>query len=168
MRRLNVSKGDEATLTTDITSSIIKDMIRVVLDTNILVAGLSSQRGASHCLLRHVLGRTLHVAASPSVWLEYESVLKRKEICAMHGLSKPEVDDFLDALAILVEPVCMNYLWRPQLRDPKDEMVFETALNAGADALVTFNQRDFRPAATHFGLVLLSPADCLNRLENPR
>ncbi len=83
----------------------------------------------------------------------------------MHGLSGIEIDRFLDALAILVEPVSMNYLWRPQLRDPKDEMVLETALNACADALVTFNQRDFQPAADNFRLRLLLPAACLLLME---
>lgn len=139
--------------------------MRVVLDTNILVAGLVSQRGASHLLLRHALARRLHLLAAPALWLEYESVLKRPEIRQMHGLPERDVDTLMDALAIVVEPVSINYLWRPQLRDAKDEMVLETALNGGADALVTFNQRDFLPAAQRFHLPLLSPANCLALLE---
>lgn len=109
--------------------------------------------------------RRLHLLAAPALWLEYESVLKRPEMQRMHGLSGSDVDVFLDALAILVEPVSLHYRWRPQLRDPKDEMVLETALNASADALVTFNQRDFLPAAEHFGLRLLLPATCLALLK---
>ena len=139
--------------------------MRAVLDTNVLVAGLCSQQGASHALLRHVLARRLHIVAVPALWLEYEDVLKRAEIQRMHRLPVDEIDAFLDALAILVEPVSVNYLWRPQLRDPKDEVFFETALNAGVDALVTFNQRDFQPAATAFRLPLLRPAACLALLE---
>jgi len=84
----------------------------------------------------------------------------------MHGLSMDGVDNFLDALALLVEPVDLHYLWRPQLNDPADEMVLETALNARADALVTFNLRDFSAAAKRFGLHLLTPAECLSVLEN--
>lgn len=83
----------------------------------------------------------------------------------MHKLSVADVDEFLDGLAILVEPVNMSYLWRPQLRDPKDEMVLETALNGRADALVTFNRSDFRPAAAKFLLPVLLPGECLARLE---
>ena len=139
--------------------------MRVVFDSNILVAGLCSKRGASHGLLRHALVRRLHLLAAPALWLEYESVLKRPEMQRMHGLSGSDVDVFLDALAILVEPVSLHYRWRPQLRDPKDEMVLDTALNASAHALVTFNQRDFLPAAEHFGLRLLLPATCLALLK---
>lgn len=139
--------------------------MRAVLDTNVLVAGLSSRQGASHQLLRHALAQRLRVLAAPALWLEYEDVLKRPDIQRLHGLPHPQVDAFLDALATVVEPVPLHYAWRPQLRDPKDEMVLEAALNAGADALVTFNQRDFLPAAQHFQLRLLSPAHCLALLE---
>jgi putative PIN family toxin of toxin-antitoxin system len=149
----------------DIARGIIRHIMRLVLDTNILVAGLASRRGASHGLLRHVLDRRLRMLAAPALWLEYESMLRRAEIRGLHGLSDAQIEDFLDALAVLMEPVNMNYLWRPQLNDPKDEMVLEIALNAGADALVTFNLRDFRAAAQRFALRLLTPADCLAMLE---
>lgn len=59
------------------------------------------------------------------------------------------------------EPVHLSYLWRPQLRDPNDEMVLETALNAGADALVTFNTKDFAEAVKRFNLKLLTPSECV-------
>jgi putative PIN family toxin of toxin-antitoxin system len=139
--------------------------MRVVLDTNVLVAALSSKRGASYALMRHVESRRLIPLSSPALWLEYEAVLKRPEIRAMHGLTVSRVDDFLDAFAILVTPVSLYYRWRPQLPDPKDEMVFETALNAHADALISFNRRDFVQAARRFALRLSSPAECLILLE---
>jgi predicted nucleic acid-binding protein len=47
------------------------------------------------------------------------------------------------------------------LRDPNDEMVLETALNAAADALVTFNTKDFVDAASRFSLKLITPAECI-------
>lgn len=65
----------------------------------------------------------------------------------------------LDTLAVHVEPVHLNYLWRPQLLDPNDEMVLETALNTSADALVTFNIEDFADAANRFSLKLVTPAE---------
>jgi predicted nucleic acid-binding protein len=112
-----------------------------------------------------VLNRRLTILAAPALWLEYEDVLKRADIRRLHQLSSAEVDAFLDALAILTEPVNIHFRWRPQLRDAKDEMVLETALNASAEALVTFNQRDFHPACMRFGLRLLQPAECLTLLE---
>jgi putative PIN family toxin of toxin-antitoxin system len=142
--------------------------MRAVLDTNVLVAGLGSRQGASHALLRRVVSRQLTMLASPALWLEYECMLQRPDISRLHGLSQAQVGQFLDALAGLVEPVNVRYAWRPQLNDPNDEMVLDVALNAGADALVTFNVRDFRPAAQRFFLRLLTPSECLSRLEQPR
>jgi predicted nucleic acid-binding protein len=43
----------------------------------------------------------------------------------------------------LIEPVKVHFEWRPQSRDPHDEMVIAAALNGRADALVTFTVKDF-------------------------
>jgi predicted nucleic acid-binding protein len=44
-------------------------------------------------------------------------------------------------------------------------MVFETAVNGQADAIVTFNQKDFAMTAKRFSLALLPPAEALSLLE---
>lgn len=137
----------------------------VILDTNVLVAGLSSRNGASHQLLRRCNEGEFSIIASVPLWLEYEATLKRAEIRKMHGLSARDIDDLLNILAVAVKPTALHYLWRPQLSDPGDEMVLETALNGAADALVTFNLADFQPAAGRFGLKLLLPADFLKLLR---
>ena len=142
----------------DITFNMIP---RLVLDTNILVTALCNRDGASHLLIRWVLTDKISLLASPPLWLEYEAVLKRPEIRLRHGISIENIDILLDTLAAHVEPVHLNYLWRPQLRDPNDEMVLETALNAAADALVTFNIKDFAAAAKRFTLKLVTPAECI-------
>jgi predicted nucleic acid-binding protein len=67
-------------------------------------------------------------------------------------------------LCLRVEPVHLHYLWRPQLRDPADEMVLETALNGRADALVTLNIGDFA-AAAHFRLAVMTPGAFLRQLN---
>lgn len=140
-------------------------MISAVLDTNILVAGLTSRAGASHQLLLGAIDRRFEILASPPLWLEYESVLKRAEIMRLHGLDRADIDDFLDGLATVVRPVHFHYLWRPQLRDPKDEMVLETTMNGQADVLVTFNIVDFRAAMARFSPRLMTPSAFLAELE---
>ena len=139
--------------------------VRALLDTNILVAGLSSQLGASFVLIEQALEGRFEMLASPALWLEYEAVLKRADFKALHQLSEADVDDILNALAGVVVPVQSHYLWRPQLRDPNDEMVLEAAVNGQASCLVTLNMRDFVPAASRWRLKLLSPSDFLQFLE---
>jgi len=84
------------------------------------------------------------------------------------GLAAPEVQRFVDGVAALVHPVTSHFVWRPQLKDPGDEMVLEAAVNGMADAIVTFNQRDFDPAASRFGVQILLPRDVLMALHAPQ
>jgi putative PIN family toxin of toxin-antitoxin system len=134
--------------------------IRVLLDTNILVAGFVSQAGASYQLLSYALDKQFVFLATPALWLEYEAVLKRPEMIELHGFSSMQVDDILHGLAACVEP-----LWRPQLRDPNDEMVLEAAVNGSAQYLVTVNTRDFAVASDRFGIKVCLPGYFLKILE---
>ena len=59
----------------------------------------------------------------------------------------------------------MRYRWRPQLRDPGDEMVLETAVNGRATAIVTFNRRDYGGASETFLIEVLSPSEALRRVR---
>ncbi len=103
--------------------------------------------------------------ASVALALEYEAVCSRPEHRLAAGLSENELNVFVDAIIALAQPVTMHFLWRPQLRDPCDEMVLETAINGEADVLVTFNARDFGAAPGHFGVDLLLPREVIVRLR---
>ncbi len=97
--------------------------------------------------------------------MECESVLKRDEVRALHGFSVKQIDKVLSALAVWVHPVLLHYVWRPQLRDPGDEMVLEAAVNAQVLAIVTHNTRDFAAVAPSFGLQVLTPAQTILMME---
>lgn len=142
-------------------------MKRVVLDTNVLVAASRSQQGASFALLMALRTGRFRILASVPLFLEYEAVLKRPEQLATGPRSATMVDAFLDALSLWAEPIHLFYLWRPQLRDPADEMVLETALNGRADVLVTFNVHDFAPAE-RFALPVLTPMEFLGQLNQEK
>jgi putative PIN family toxin of toxin-antitoxin system len=138
---------------------------RVVLDTSVIVAGLRSRSGASNAVLRLVAIGRLTLLATPPLFLEYEDVLKRAEQQMEHGLAPEAIDEFLAELAALIEPVEVHYRWRPQLRDPNDEMVLEAAIHGSADALVTHNIADFARAGERFDIAVLRPADILGRVK---
>ena len=133
-----------------------------VLDTNVLVAAVRSPAGASAELLRRVLQQRVPVLCSVPLFLEYEDVLSRPEHLAASGAQLRDVQNLLDVLAGVVVPVTIQFLWRPQLRDPKDDMVLELAVNGLGQGrpvtLITFNQRDFLPQATAFGVPVIGPA----------
>jgi putative PIN family toxin of toxin-antitoxin system len=141
-------------------------MLRIVLDTDVVVAALRSRDGASNALIRAVAMGRLRALVTPALFLEYEAVLKRAEQRIVHGLSLTEVDGFLSALASASEPVEVSFQWRPQLADPNDEMVLEAAVNGAADALVTHNVKDFVKGAARFGLRVLRPGELLKELRS--
>lgn len=140
-------------------------MLRVVLDTSVIVSAFRSRRGASFVLLTAVRMQRLVVLATPSLFLEYEAVLKRAEQRAASGLSLGDVDTVLRGLAAAIEPVEVRLTWRPQLRDPGDELVLEAAINGRAAALVTHNVRDFQAAGRRFGLRIARPWELLEEIR---
>lgn len=138
---------------------------RIVLDTSVVVAGLRTRSGAGNAVLRLVANRRLVLLATPPLFLEYEDVLKRPEQRLAHGLTPEAIDEFLAELAALVEPVELHFLWRPQVRDPNDEMVLEAAINGQGDALVTYNVADFALAGERFAIPIVRPADLLKKVR---
>jgi predicted nucleic acid-binding protein len=137
---------------------------RTVLDTDVLVAAVRSDRGASRVLLTAALQQRYPALASVPLMLQYESVLKRLEHLAAAGITAEDVDVLLDAVARVAEPIQISYLWRPLLSDPTDDLVLETAVNGRASAIVTFNRQDFRAAENRFGIDILTPGTAVQRL----
>ena len=137
--------------------------MHLVLDTNVLVAGLRSPAGASAALIERALDRRFTLLLSVALVLEYEATCSDPAQRIASGLSVSEIGTIVSALCAVAEPVRSWFLWRPQLRDPADEMVLEAAVNGSADALVTFNRRDFGDVPETFGIELLSPRQALRR-----
>ena len=140
-------------------------MLRIVLDTSVVVAAVRTRLGAGNAVLRLVAQRRVVALATPPLFLEYEDALKRPEHQLVHGLTPEAVDQFLAELAALLEPVEVHFQWRPQSRDPNDEMVLEAAINGQADALVTYNTKDFAEAGERFRISVLRPGDLLKKVK---
>lgn len=138
--------------------------MKVVLDTDVMVAAVESAAGASRQLLIRALSGELAVACSPSLFVEYEAVLTRPERLAAAGTTASTVRALLDTLAEVVEPVSLDFRWRPTGSDPDDELVLETAINGEASMIVTFNIRHMASAAD-FGIAVMRPANALKTLQ---
>jgi putative PIN family toxin of toxin-antitoxin system len=132
-------------------------MLQLVVDTNVLVAGLRSKRGASFELIRLLAENRFRLNISVALALEYEDVLKRPGLVT--GISETEIDAFLDyvlASSTLLPSVSRV---RPSLRDPDDERILEVAVQCGA-TIVTHNASDFA-GATRFGIGVKTPLEIL-------
>lgn len=140
--------------------------MRLVLDTAVMVAALRSNRGASNQLLAAGLQRRYALLTSVPIMLEYEAVLTRSEHLDAAGLTREDVCVLLDTVAAVSEPIVLHFLWRPQVADPDDDMVLETAANGRADGIATFNLRDLAGPARRFSLVAERPGVLLRRLQS--
>jgi len=125
---------------------------------------MRSPTGASAAIIRKVRQGEVALLLSVPLAMEYEAVCVRPEHQLAAGLSEQEVCVFLDAVIAIAEPVKIHYLWRPQLRDPSDEMVLETAVNGRANLLITFNVRDYGTAPARFGIEVMTPREAVERI----
>ena len=136
-----------------------------VLDTNVVIAAVGSDQGASRQFLLGALKGRFEILLSVALMLEYEAVLTRPEHLAASGLNSRDVGHILDDLAAVGRLVRLAFRWRPTLQDAADHMVLETAVNGGAGAIVTFNQRDFLRGVQGFACRLITPAAALQELR---
>ncbi len=132
-----------------------------VIDTNILVSELMSNRGASYKILLLMPKGKFEFHLSVPLVCEYEAVLKRSELKLTW--TNDEIDELLDILCLLGAKHKIWYLWRPLLNDVGDEFVAELAVTAQAEAVVTQNVRDFK-GLERFGIAILTPKAFLQRI----
>jgi len=135
--------------------------LQLVLDTNVMISGLRSQRGAAYKLLQTLNNPRWQINVSTSLLLEYEDVLKRPGM--VPGLSHQAIDIWLDGVCAIAARHSIFYLWRPLSNDPKDDFLLELAIRAQADFLITYNKRDLR-AASLFGIALATPKEFLEQV----
>ncbi|MBI4827180.1 MAG: putative toxin-antitoxin system toxin component, PIN family [Nitrospirae bacterium] len=131
---------------------------QIVIDTNVIVSALRSQRGASYKLLMEIGSDKFDVNISVPLVLEYEDAAKR--LIGKIRLTKRDIEDVLDYICSEAKRWKIFYLWRPYLKDPKDDMVLELAVTSKSDFIVTYNKRDFQNIRT-FGLRVVTPKEIL-------
>jgi putative PIN family toxin of toxin-antitoxin system len=136
-------------------------MRRAVLDTNVIISGLRSRRGASFRILSSVGSGFFEHTMSVALAFEYEDAIKRSG-SGIH-LPKSVVEDILDFLCASARQQEVHFLWRPTLPDPKDDMVLEVAVHGGCEAIVTYNVADFR-GSERFGVKVIEPQEFLKLL----
>jgi putative PIN family toxin of toxin-antitoxin system len=133
--------------------------IKIVIDTNVIVSALRSRRGFSFKLLSIIDDKRFEVFISVPLILEYEDAVKREKTNIK--LIKSEIDDVLDFICSVANERKIFYLWRPFLKDPKDDMILELAVESECDYIITFNIKDFIGIET-FGIKTLTPKEFIN------
>lgn len=134
---------------------------QIVLDTNVIVAGLRSRRGSAFRLLTLVGTEQFDIHLSVPLVMEYRDVLSREDLNL--ALSAADIEALIEFYCSVAVKHQIFFLWRPYLLDPKDDMVLELAVTAGCDSVVTYNHRDFI-GIEKFGIRAITPAELLQEI----
>ena len=133
---------------------------RIVIDTNVVVSAIRSRRGASFRLLSEVGRGRFEATISVPLVVEYASALYEHKPT---NISDDDVETVLNYLCAAARQQEIFYLWRPGLRDPKDDMVLEVAVAGRCQTIVTYNVRDFA-GVEKFGLRAVTPFPFLQEI----
>jgi putative PIN family toxin of toxin-antitoxin system len=135
--------------------------IQIVLDTNVIVSALRSRQGASYKLVMLIGRANFETNLSVPLALEYEDAAKR--LLGQIALKEQDINNILDYLCRMAHQREIFYLWRPFLKDPKDDMVLELAVSARCESIVTYNRQDF-VGIEQFGVEIITPAEFLAKI----
>lgn len=136
--------------------------MKIVLDTNIIYAGLYSSKGASYQILKDVRNRKINPVLTVSLYEEYSDALRRLPLSG--AITENEIQGFLDFFCKRATFQEVFFLWRPFLKDPKDDLVLEAAVASQSNLIVTHNIRDFHGIEV-FGIEAILPREYLKRRE---
>ena len=134
----------------------------IVLDTNVLYSGLYSSSGASFQILKGISNKLIKPVISTTLLFEYEDILKRKQ--TELGLSDQAIEDVLDNFCYYSDFQKIYFLWRPYLKDPKDDHILELAVASQVGTIVTYNLKDFKNI-DKFGIQVITPKTLLEKLR---
>ena len=135
---------------------------KIVIDTNVILAGLRSRNGAAFKLLELLDSEKFYLNISVPLILEYESIISRN--IDKLAIDEKDMTDFLDYICLIGKKCSIYYLWRPYLKDPKDEFVLELAFNSESDFIITYNKKDFI-GIEKLGINVLTPKDFLQLIR---
>ena len=132
----------------------MKNITNIVIDTNVLLSAIYSNKGASHKLILMIDSDKFRVNISTTLIYEYEEILKQKS-----KLDIRYIDSILNYICKIGKKNKIFYLWRPKLKDVDDDLLLELAVKSNS-IIVTLNGKDFKPAS-EFNLKVMTPKEFL-------
>lgn len=137
-------------------------MINIVIDTNVIIAALRSRLGASFRLVELIGKGKFETFLSVPLALEYEAVSKRM-LPELTALQDEDIDTLINYVCKVSQRMEIFFLWRPFLRDEKDDMVLELAIRSNCEFIVTHNLKDFGGVG-RFGIEAITPKEFLKTI----
>ena len=147
-------------------------MIRVVLDTNILVRAATNADGLAARLLREIAAGPHVLITSPYILGELTRVLAYPRLQARWGLDPRRIQEYRDLLATVAEIVDPATVHHVVSSDPDDDSVVQTAVTGRADVLCTRDAHLLDPGVVSYcaerGVRVMDDVALRHLLSQPR
>jgi len=138
--------------------------MKIVIDTSVWISALITKNSGSRELLRLVFHGKLFPQMGESLFREYEAVMKRKKIQQLTALTLLEQNDLFEAYLSTCKWNEIYYAWRPNLTDEDDNFVVGLAVASGAEAIITYNIKDFKNSELIFNHKIITPEDFIKEI----
>ena len=138
--------------------------MKIVIDTSVWISALITKESKARELLRLVFQAKISPQMSEALFREYEDVMKRKKIQESTPLTLLEQNELFEAYLSSCRWNEIYYLWRPNLKDENDNFVVELAVASGAEAIITYNVKDFKDAELIFKHKIITPEDFIKEM----
>ena len=139
--------------------------MNVVIDTNVWISALISKDGLSREIIRLAFHDKISPQISTSLFLEYETVMKRKKIQDLCSLTIEEQNELFQAFVSTCQWNEIFYLWRPNLVDKNDDFLIELAVASNSTVILTDNKKDLKSGELKFNFEVLTPKEFLERTK---
>ena len=139
--------------------------MKVVIDTSVWISALITKECGAREILRLVFQEKLIPQISEQLFREYESVMRRRKIQNLTILAKDEQQELFEAFLSKCKWNDIYYSWRPNLKDENDNFLVELAVASGAEAIVTYNTKDFKNSELVFDHIIITPEELIRRLS---
>ena len=139
--------------------------MKIVIDTSVWISALITKDSKARELLKLVFQAKLHPQMSEALFREYEDVMKRKKIQNLTPLSQLEQNELFEAYLSTCKWNEIYYMWRPNLKDENDNFVVELAVASGAEAIITYNVKDFKSAELIFKHKIVTPENFIEEMS---
>jgi putative PIN family toxin of toxin-antitoxin system len=142
-------------------------VLRVVLDTNVLVSALMKPGSVPDLLVtRFVRHASFELLLSTAILEELRRVVRYPAVRKRIKASDYEIKLWVELLDLLSTPVEVMALASGVLRDPKDEPILATAVDGRADFIVTGDD-DLLTLGNHERIRIVTPRAFLDQLNRP-
>ena len=143
----------------------MKNDLRVVVDTNVLISGLFGIKDSpSSQILKAIRSQKIILVTSPVILEEVGEVINREKIVKLTKMAPGERVEFIDKLIERSEVTAGKQLLQEVGRDIKDDKFLACAVETKADYIITGDQ-DLLVLKAYEGIKIMTPREFLKILN---